>query len=177
MYCQNVDADLAGHGTRVVFTACLVETADGGLILGKMGKHTARAGIFQLSGGGVDNSDIFNGRFDLQGNISKELREELGIDIQDKTRVRDFYAAYLKQGGITNKIAVVYRAQLFETADKFLEKYKMFVRELNKKYQMSEFDDVVAVECSKEGVERFLIKHRSMCDEYVPPLLQHIYGH
>jgi len=175
LYCQNMDSEMNGYGIRVIFTSCLVETKDNKIIFGKMGEQTARAGIYQLCGGGIDSSDIKDGMFDFLGNISKELKEEFDIDAYDKSRVNEINATYLKQGGETKKMAVVFKINLNETAEEFLEKYKLFVQGLRDKNEYPEFGKIVVLEKSKNDIETFFNQHGNECDEYMEPLFKFAY--
>jgi 8-oxo-dGTP pyrophosphatase MutT (NUDIX family) len=175
LYCQDIDAELNGYGIQVIFTACLVETLDDKTIFGIMGKHTARAGIYQLSGGGIDNSDINDGVFDLRKNIKKELQEEIGVDVMDSERVQNFDAAYLKQGGVTKKIAVVYRVKLNNTSEEFLGKYNNFTKNLKSIDEIPEFEDIIILGQSRGEIDDFFEKNRDNCDEYLEPLLKYAY--
>lgn len=175
LFCQNIDQEMGGYGINVIFTACLVETTDNRMIFGKMGKHTARAGIYQLAGGGIDASDIEYGIFNLKNNIAKELREEVNIDANDHDRVKYFNVKYIKQGGKTKKIAVVFQIQLNETAEEFLKKYNNFIEDLRQKNEMPEFEEIIALEKSDKEIENFFTKHRKECDEYMEPLFKYVY--
>ena len=174
LFCQNIDQEMGGYGVNVIFTACLVETMDNRIIFGKMGKHTARAGIYQLVGGGIDASDIKYGIFDLKNSIVKELREEVNIDANNHNRVKYFDAKYIKQGGKTKKIAIVFKIQLNETSEEFLEKYNNFAKNLRQKNEMPEFEKIIALEKSAEEIENFFTKHRKECDEYMEPLFKYV---
>lgn len=175
LYCQNMDSEMDGYGINVIFTSCLVETLDNKIIFGKMGEHTARAGIYQLCGGGVDSSDIKDEIFDFLGNISKELKEELDIDARDKSRVNEIEATYLKQGGETKKIAVVFRVKLNEVSEDFLRKYNLFAQSLKNKNKIPEFGEIAVLEKTKNDIETFFNQHGSECDEYMEPLFKFDY--
>lgn len=176
LYCQNVNSEMDGYGIRVIFTSCLVETSDNKIIFGKMGEHTARAGIYQLCGGGVDSSDIKDGIFDFLGNISKELKEELDIDVGDESRVNEIDATYLKQGGETKKMAVVFRVKLNEVSEDFLRKYDLFAQGLKDEDKNPEFGEIIVLEKSKNDIKNFFNQHRNECDEYMEPLLRFAYS-
>ncbi|NLC31584.1 MAG: hypothetical protein GX765_06055 [Candidatus Moranbacteria bacterium] len=176
LYCQNVDAEMEGHGIKVIFTSCLVETSDNKIIFGKMGEHTARAGIYQLCGGGVDSSDIKDGIFDFLVNISKELKEEFDIDVKDESRVNEIDATYLKQGGETKKMAVVFRVKLNEVSEDFLRKYNLFAQYLKNENRSPEFGEIVVLERTKNNIEDFFNQNRSECDEYMEPLFKFAYS-
>ncbi len=176
LYCQNVDSDMNGYGIRVIFTACLVETSDNKIILGEMGGHTARAGIYQLAGGGIDNSDLKDGIFDLKKNISKELLEELNIDVGVDSRIKSFDLAYIKQGGKTKKTAVIFRVILNETSNDFLKKYSLFTKNLQQNKKDPEFGSIVTLEKSADKIEQFFKKNHDKCDEYMEPLINFAYS-
>jgi 8-oxo-dGTP pyrophosphatase MutT (NUDIX family) len=176
LYCQNVDADLNGYGIRIIFTACLIETADNKILFGKMGEHTARSGIYQLAGGGIDKTDLVGDHFDLKGNITKEVFEEVGIDIRDADRVKDFSAAYLKQGGTTHKIAVIYRLRLLETAEDFLKQYDLFCTRIKENNELPEFSEIIVLNNTKKDIETFFVQHENECDEYMEPLFRYAYA-
>jgi 8-oxo-dGTP pyrophosphatase MutT (NUDIX family) len=175
LYCQNVDAELGGYGVRVLFTACLVETSDKKTIFGAMGLHTARSGIYQLCGGGIDKDDLVGENFNLRGSIIKELQEELGIDVSDTDRVQDFKPAYLKQGGKTKKIAVIYRVRLNETAETFMNRYRVFETKLKGKGECPEFGEIMVLDQGNKSIKSFLKQHQNHCDEYMSPLLRYTY--
>ncbi|MBW8350273.1 hypothetical protein K0H71_12575 [Bacillus sp. IITD106] len=46
-----------------------------------MNKHTSSPGRLQLTGEGLDESDLMDVTFDLERNICNEIQEEKGFDI------------------------------------------------------------------------------------------------
>lgn len=54
-------------------------TADGALLAVRMAAHTANAGAVYFPAGSFDAADIVDGRFDVTGNIARELEEETGL--------------------------------------------------------------------------------------------------
>jgi 8-oxo-dGTP pyrophosphatase MutT (NUDIX family) len=64
---------------RNVFGAAALHSADGALLLGIMGPHTANAGLIYPPSGSPDDDDVKAGRLDLPGNIVREVAEETGI--------------------------------------------------------------------------------------------------
>lgn len=173
LYCQNIES-LGENGVHIIHTAALVETSDHYTIFGEMGAQTSRAGIHQLCGGGIDNDDLRGGYFDLKHNIAKELKEELDIDVEDASRVVYFDEAYLKEGGPTDKMTVVYRVLLNEMKDTFLLRYNAFAESLPKDGQNPEFGKLIALKKEKNELKSFFSQDAVKFDEYMRPLFEYI---
>lgn len=173
LYCQNIDA-LGEYGVHIIHTAVLVETSDNKTLFGKMGEHTSRSGIYQLCGGGIDNDDLRDGIFDFKHNIIKELQEELGIDVNDTQRISVFELAYLKEGGPTDKMTVVYRIVLNETSEQFMKQYDAFVLRLREIGETEEFGEIVALDMNKTSFYSFFNQEGIKLDEYMKPLFKYL---
>ncbi len=172
LYCQNVDT-LGEYGVRIIHTACLVITSDNKTVLGEMGSQTARAGMYQLCGGGIELRYLYGEVFDLDKNIKEELQEELGIDVQDSTRVKSFTEKYLKSGGPTGKMTVIYELLLNESLEEFLEHYADFEEKLIEKGENPEFGRLVTLPLdNKEFIKKFFEQNEKKCDEYLKPLFE-----
>ena len=66
------------------FAAAALRTADGAYLMGEMSPSTAGAGQLVFPCGTPDPSDVNDvGTFDLTSHLSRELREETGIDVEE----------------------------------------------------------------------------------------------
>ena len=92
---------------RVIYTSVLIETSDNKYAVGEMNEGTAFPFKLQFIGGGIDKGDINGNIIDLEHNIRKEIFEELGIDVDDKTVVKSFKPLYLKSGGQSNFLSAI----------------------------------------------------------------------
>jgi len=173
LYSQNIDS-LESIGVHIIHTAALVETSDDYFIFGVMGHQTSRSGTYQLCGGGIDNDDLRGEYFDFTHNITKELVEELNIDVTDKVRVTHFEKSYFKDGGPTDKMTVIYWVILNETKAEFLEKYNRFVEYLKSKNELPEFERVITLKKNKNEIQKFFFKENIVFDEYMKPLFSYI---
>lgn len=160
---------LGKHTVRIIHSATLVVTTDGKIIFGAMGKHTSRPGVIQCCGGGIDYYDINDGVVDIEHNTVKELAEELGIDAYDKSVVKEFFPAYLKSGGPTEKMTLVYLLRLKLSSAQFLQQYEEFTEKLEDE---PEFGQIFCIDADKESVEHFITQHGEKLNEYMPVLLR-----
>lgn len=173
LYCQN-KRSFEEYGVHIIHTAVLVETSDEYYIFGEMGSQTSRNGIIQLCGGGIDNDDLKGEYFDFKHNITKELQEELNIDVNDTSRVSYFDEAYLKEGGPSDKMTVIFKVILNETKDEFLEKYNTFVDHLKERNEDPEFGKIIALKKDKQEITDFFSQENLILDEYMRTLFEKI---
>jgi len=68
-----------------LFGAAAIVSADGHLLLGRMGASTDDAGTIKLVGGTPDLSDVGADGVDLTGSIAREMEEETGLRAADAT--------------------------------------------------------------------------------------------
>jgi 8-oxo-dGTP pyrophosphatase MutT (NUDIX family) len=173
LFCRDI-RNPEGYGIRIIHTAALVETSDGKVVFGRMSAHTANPLRYQLCGGGIDDHDIRDGVFDLDHNTKKELREELGIDVDDTQRVLSFAPAYFKEGGPREMMSVIYRVTLGETAAGYMKRYEAFAEGFRKSGEEPEFCEIVAFDRNGEELLSFLAREDLHFDEYMRPLFDFI---
>ena len=70
-------------GVHDCFGAAAVISADGAVLLGVMGAHTANAGWIYFPAGTPDPSDIVGGAVDLERSVARELKEETGLGVSE----------------------------------------------------------------------------------------------
>jgi hypothetical protein len=73
----------ADAGVHDCFGAGAVISADGAVLLGVMGAHTANAGWIYFPCGTPDPADIIGGAVDLDWSVARELKEETGLDVAE----------------------------------------------------------------------------------------------
>lgn len=70
-------------GMHDCFGAAALVSADGAVLLGVMGEHTANAGHIYFPAGTPDLSDIVGDKVDLALSVERELKEETGIELSE----------------------------------------------------------------------------------------------
>ena len=73
----------ASAGVHDCFGAAAIVAADGAVLLGAMGPHTANAGWIYFPCGTPDRSDLIDGKVDLDFSVRRELKEETGCEASD----------------------------------------------------------------------------------------------
>ena len=75
------DAGFPDTKASNIFGSAVVMSGDGALLLGRMGGHTANAGLIYPFGGSLEPMDVNEtGRADIAGSARRELHEETGLD-------------------------------------------------------------------------------------------------
>ncbi len=75
----------ASAGVHDCFGAGALVAADGAVLLGVMGPHTANAGWIYFPCGTPDPGDVIDGKVDLDFSVKRELKEETGCEASDFT--------------------------------------------------------------------------------------------
>lgn len=105
----------------------LLLTKDNYFVIGEMNKTTSMPHCLQISGGGIDVSDIKNGIINIGLNIKRELKEEINIDLDDI----DYKLEYIEYPSNTRNaygfIALAEINQSKEEIENHFEEYKKYL--------------------------------------------------
>jgi hypothetical protein len=74
-----------GEPVENCFSMAALRGADGAFLLGEMAPHTFTAGQIYFPAGTPDPNDVFDGRFDLEASVRRELFEETGVKAGEVT--------------------------------------------------------------------------------------------
>jgi hypothetical protein len=85
------DWDFPDPAVHNCFGMGALRAADGAFVLGRMGEHTANAGLIYFACGTPDPSDVVGHTVDLAGSALRELAEETGLAEQDFTAEAGWY--------------------------------------------------------------------------------------
>jgi 8-oxo-dGTP pyrophosphatase MutT (NUDIX family) len=82
--CAWRDWNFPDPGVYNFFAAAALQSADGAYLVGEMASYTAAAGLRYFPCGTPEPDDVDGrGRFDLPGNLRRELLEETGIAVEE----------------------------------------------------------------------------------------------
>jgi hypothetical protein len=157
---------------RVIHTALLIETSDRYLVFGEMAEQTSTPGRLQCVGGGIDQSDIKGDRIDLTNNIVNEAEEEIGLDLNDNVIVSSVSPKYLKSGGDSGFLAMIYSAQLSLTIEELELRFREHTEALKSTGRMPEFSAIASVKRVPDAVRAFLRDDKRPRVDYLEPLLE-----
>ncbi len=144
-------------GVRNVFGCAVVRSADGHLLFGRMGPHTAGSGRVYPMAGTPDLDDLKDGKLDIEGSIVRELMEETGLDAAGATRAPGYLL--VEDGGMCSLNAVF----TFDAPSRELKTRMMSHIETQ---EQSELDEIVVfrraafhVHHRMPGFARTLVQH------------------
>ena len=158
------------YACRVFYAAGILRTADDQLVCGEMAPHTAHAGRLQCIAGALDAADLREGSFDLDLSLGREVREEIGVDLDDPGLVAGVHRRHLKEGGAGRSFVLLHEIKLRCTLESLLRHYRGFAQALPGG-QVAEFQDLCAVPREPWAVRRFLETDLRPRVDYLAPLL------
>ena len=120
----------------------LLETLDKKYIVGEMDKTTSYPKGLQIPGGNLDQNDIKeNGTVDLIGNIARELKEELNLDLFDRSIIQSYKMQYMElPEGRRHSYSPKLKGFLKMTSEEmkeYYEKYKLYLKETNQEVEFT----------------------------------------
>lgn len=161
---------------RVIHTSVLIVTSDNKFAIGEMNEETAFPFKLQFIGGGIDKNDIKGETLDLEHNIKKEILEELGINVKDKSIVKSLQPCYLNSGGQNNFLSAIFTMELWINEDELTGLLNKHNADLSLKNKMQEIRSLIFVDAGKEAVKEFVIKDKRKKDENLVATLEAAVG-
>ncbi|MEH7389760.1 NUDIX hydrolase [Bacillus sp. JJ1474] len=155
---------------KVIYTCAAVITSDKKMAIGRMNRTTSTPGRLQFTGGGLDESDLEDTTFNLEKNICKEIKEELGLDIHSPS-TRSFIPKFMKRKGTHDFWAIIYELSVEYTAEEVHARFLTHNHDLIEMGQQPEFDDLLFVPIEKSAVEAFIQHESSPMVDYLAPIL------
>ena len=161
---------------RVVHSSIMIETSDNFLVFGEMNNNTALPGRIQCVGGGITREDLSgNGiLIDMERNASNELVEEVGLSVNNHNQIEKFFPWAIVESGPQKSLGIVYWAKLSINLEQFIEYYKEFEKELNKKGEQPELSKILFIEKDSMNKKEWLNKTGNPYAEYLPIIFENL---
>ena len=124
-----------------ISSGILLETKDGYYIIGEMNETTSYPRGLQIPAGNLDENDIRpDGQVDIINNVARELKEEIDIDLFDKSIVEKYVIQYLEMPpGQRNSYSLIMKGTVSITAKQMEEHYNKYKTELEQNSEEVEF--------------------------------------
>ena len=125
-----------GYECKNLSAGCLLETIDGYYIVGELDDNTSYPTMLQVTGGGIDKTDIVGEKIEIEQTIIREAREELNIDLNDKKSIlyNKISYIYVSEDNEQPGVQLFSKAKTKMTAEevgKYFESYYKYLKENN----------------------------------------------
>lgn len=140
-------------------------------MFGKTSEITKKPGITHLVGGMLDNNDINNNKdVNIYNTATRELKEELGISVNDVKIIKNVKGTYLITEDDTKSVGIVYKINLKINKKEMNELYNKFVKKLNKENKEIEFSNLEYIRKNIAEIEKYT--NKNLHDEFIKELLK-----
>ncbi|MDO9418746.1 NUDIX hydrolase [Pararhizobium sp.] len=138
----------------------VIVSSDNAVIAIRMSAHTANAGKVYCAAGSLDASDVVDGRCDVEANMAREVREEIGFDLWSAGSTSGFF------GVQTHGLIALFKFYRFDdTAEALAARIRAhMVTDPHR-----EVDDVVIIRRPDPSLHRY--------SETMPPVLSWFFAH
>lgn len=124
-----------------ISSGVLVETSDGFLVLGELDETTSYPRCIQVAGGGIDaKQDRVEGELNIVKTAERELKEELNLDLHDKSQIQSFNFKYLEvPDEIIHCYSIILKAKANFTKEQLKQHFNKYRKSLLENQEETEF--------------------------------------
>lgn len=154
-----------------ISAGCLLETIDGYYLIGELDEKMSYPHVLQISGGNVDKKDIKNGIVDIMKTISREVMEEVNIDLYDESQVYNLKLKYIYETEKNDKpkVQIFAKANLKMTSEEVQDYYDSYFEYLKANNLEIEFGKIHLIK--KSNAIEILKNMSNPKREYLLPLI------
>lgn len=155
-----------------ISAGCLLETIDKHYVIGELDEKMSYPHMLQVSGGNVDKNDMENGIVDIMKTISREVMEEINIDLSNSSQVSNVLLKYIynSEKDEQPKVQIFAKARLNMTADEMKEYYNNYFEYLVKNNLELEFGKIHLI--NKDKAIQILENMDNPKRDYLIPLIK-----
>lgn len=153
-----------------LWSGAVIETVDGKLVLGRMSDETVSEGELHISGGSTDRDDLIDNKIDYYKTMKRELYEEVGLELEDKNIIKDFYLKYLKVPSVIEEelsFGVLYKIDLNISFEEFNNEFEIYKKYLGDNGLEVEFTGLYGIDKTKESVISAAEKFPNKIPKYI----------
>lgn len=134
-----------------ISAGCLLETIDEHYVIGELDEKMSYPHMLQVSGGNVDKKDMQNGIVDIMKTISREVMEEININLKDSSKVSDVVLKYIYNSEKEEqpKVQIFAKARLNMTSNEMKEHYNSYFEYLVRNNLELEFGKIHLIDKNK----------------------------
>lgn len=142
------------YGCNNMSAGSLIETNDNFYIVGELAENMSYPRCMQLPGGNADNSDIKDGKINILDTIIRETREELNIELEDKSQVEKYEIKYIAMPTEDVHTYVLFAKcnvnMTKEELQKYYERYVEYLKENNLEIEFGKIHFIKKGETTKQ---------------------------
>lgn len=170
MYCRKKDFNIECV-CRSIATSALFLTNDDYYVFGKMSSSTSLAGITKFIGGTISSEDFIDNEFNSYECVKREVKEEVGIDLNDKSIIQNVdLHKYLTLENFSF-INVCYKVRMNISSKEMMSFFISYDEYLGKNNLEQELETLVFVKNNKDDVLMFLEDNKDDIMSYLKDLL------
>lgn len=169
-YLYTMHHPACDHPCKVIYSCASVITNDSCIAFGRMNQTTSTPGRLQFTVGGLEEADLIDSQFDIEANLSRELKEEMGLDIHSRATC-SFIPKFIKHKGSHDFWAVIYELSVDCTASELHTHFLNHNQLVAENGQQPEFDELLFIPLEKAAVESFIQNEKAPMVDYLLPIL------
>lgn len=170
-YLYTVKQNFEGeHICRSIATSALFITSDNYYVLGKMSSSTSLADKIKFIGGAIDKDDFINNEFQPIECIKREVKEEIGLTLDDKSKVESINSSYFITRKNLSFINVCFRIKLNMSANKMVTLFNRHNESLHNQNLEQELDSIVLLKNEKNEINNFISNNKDKIIDYMEAL-------
>ncbi len=165
LYSKSIEIDK--NSCRSMAANALLVTSDDYIVLGKMSGSTSLANRIKFIGGAFDQADFCNEIVDIKSCITREVKEEVGLDLNDNEMVGDI-----------KPIAILTREKFSFANTLFLVDIRLDKAELERRFigykselesagEKSELSELVCIKNNYTSIITFLQDESNLVIDYM----------
>lgn len=123
-------------------------------VVGELDNSTSYPMCLQVSGGGIDKSDMVNNEFDIVKTAERELKEELNLDLNNNEQINKYDFSYIEvPEGRRHAYCIILKAFSTMTAKELDEHFREYKKYLEKNNGEIEFNKLHFLKLGKSVEE------------------------